>query len=124
MIMRQSVDIAIPKGDKFIALRCPKHDYQASLPGGKLERGEDLATAAIRECYEETGLVITEMRPFYSGAIGWNDFFCTSFLAKAIGTPRSSEEGEVGLATREELLDGPYRDFYIDMFKYYDELLH
>ncbi len=30
-----------------------------SLPGGRCEAGEDAATTAIRETYEETGLVVT-----------------------------------------------------------------
>ncbi len=30
-----------------------------SLPGGRCEPGEDAATAAVREAYEETGLVVT-----------------------------------------------------------------
>jgi 8-oxo-dGTP diphosphatase len=30
-----------------------------SLPGGRCEAGEDAAAAAVRETYEETGLVVT-----------------------------------------------------------------
>jgi 8-oxo-dGTP diphosphatase len=30
-----------------------------SLPGGRCEPGEDAAAAAVREAYEETGLVVT-----------------------------------------------------------------
>lgn len=30
-----------------------------SLPGGRCEAGEDAATAAVREAYEETGLIVT-----------------------------------------------------------------
>jgi 8-oxo-dGTP diphosphatase len=33
-----------------------------SLPGGRCEPGEDAATAAVRETYEETGLVVTAGR--------------------------------------------------------------
>lgn len=33
-----------------------------SLPGGRCEPGEDAAAAAVREAYEETGLVLTAGR--------------------------------------------------------------
>jgi ADP-ribose pyrophosphatase YjhB (NUDIX family) len=33
-----------------------------SLPGGRCEPGEDAAAAAVREAYEETGLVVTAGR--------------------------------------------------------------
>jgi 8-oxo-dGTP diphosphatase len=33
-----------------------------SLPGGRCEPGEDAAAAAVRETYEETGLVVTADR--------------------------------------------------------------
>jgi 8-oxo-dGTP diphosphatase len=33
-----------------------------SLPGGRCERGEDAAAAAVRETYEETGLRVTAGR--------------------------------------------------------------
>jgi 8-oxo-dGTP diphosphatase len=33
-----------------------------SLPGGRCEPGEDAASAAVRETYEETGLVVTAGR--------------------------------------------------------------
>lgn len=33
-----------------------------ALPGGHLERGESVAACAIRECFEETGIVIDAAR--------------------------------------------------------------
>ena len=39
----------------------PREGYW-SIPGGKLEPGEDLATACIREFYEETGLKVSVER--------------------------------------------------------------
>jgi 8-oxo-dGTP pyrophosphatase MutT (NUDIX family) len=36
----------------------PHHPGQVAFPGGRLEPGEDEVTAAIREAYEEVGLVV------------------------------------------------------------------
>ena len=37
------------------------------LPGGNAEEGEDLETVVIREVEEETGLVVSKVRPFGFG---------------------------------------------------------
>lgn len=43
----------------FLAVSRKENKQSWGLPGGKLEEGESACTAAIRETYEETGLIIT-----------------------------------------------------------------
>jgi ADP-ribose pyrophosphatase len=40
--------------------------------GGKMDRGEDIASCMIREIREESGLVVTEMG--FRGTINWTNF--------------------------------------------------
>lgn len=45
-----------PRGPQVLVVHRPAHD-DWSLPKGKLDPGEDAATAAVREVAEETGVV-------------------------------------------------------------------
>ncbi|OIO64185.1 hypothetical protein AUJ68_06900 [Candidatus Woesearchaeota archaeon CG1_02_57_44] len=53
-------------GDKALIIRrsmdSKRHPGQWDLPGGKLETGEDMQEALIREIEEETGLKATDIR--------------------------------------------------------------
>lgn len=52
------------------------------FPGGKAERGETLEQAAIREVYEETGVVVKELEWFAEYVVHDNIIFCKAvFLA-------------------------------------------
>ena len=44
------------------ALHLRHHPGQLSFPGGRIEAGESSAAAALREAYEETGIVPTTVR--------------------------------------------------------------
>ena len=59
-----------------------------NLPGGHLDKGETFAQAAIREAFEETGLVITlkSLIGFYSG------FYRSSFYIRVVFLGKFKEQ--------------------------------
>ena len=92
--------------------RYPLGDYVYEFPAGLVEEGEEMATAGIREMYEETGLTFTPVdagiysRPFFT-TIGMTDESCGTVFGYCSGEPTSvheeaSEEIQVILADREE----------------------
>jgi 8-oxo-dGTP diphosphatase len=60
-IMRLVANCVIRQGDRLLMLQKPKRGWW-SAPGGKVEVGESLAEAVVREVREETGLVISDHR--------------------------------------------------------------
>jgi 8-oxo-dGTP pyrophosphatase MutT (NUDIX family) len=54
----QAVCLLVRKGDLFLGVTRRNQPDTWGLPGGKVDAGEGLIGAVIRETYEETGLVI------------------------------------------------------------------
>jgi 8-oxo-dGTP pyrophosphatase MutT (NUDIX family) len=56
-VVAAGILIRAPSGKVLLLRRAKGEDHAGewSIPGGKLKEGEDCATAAIRETYEETG---------------------------------------------------------------------
>ena len=48
----------VRQGDKFLLIREQKHNQTWYLPAGRVDAGEDLFSAAIRETQEEAGIPI------------------------------------------------------------------
>lgn len=105
------------KKDKVLLIRQFRWaigQYVYEFPAGLVEAGEDYYEAAVREVYEETGLVLTPVkadpmftRPYYM-TDGMTDEACAIVYGYAEGDIRNqhledSEEIEVVLADRDEV---------------------
>lgn len=110
-----------PEGRVLVQNR-KKNDWDGyTFPGGKVEPGEALTQAVIREVYEETGLTISH--PKICGAKEWRDPDGTRQLVlfyqanEFTGTLHGSDEGSVRWMTMEELLSSSMADGMDDMLR-------
>jgi 8-oxo-dGTP diphosphatase len=59
-----TVDIIIRRGDGIVLIERKNPPAGWALPGGFVDYGESLETAAVREAREETGLELSNLRQF------------------------------------------------------------
>lgn len=93
------------------------------LPGGKVEIGETLKSALVREVFEETGYTIADPESVYTGFVpGEINFVCTTFIARIVAqaenAPRSVPfEGHVAWKTPAELVHkSPFSKYNMKLF--------
>ena len=100
---------------KILAVSRKNDATKFGLAGGKVDPGETFLEAAIRECYEETGLEAFCPIPIFSRMEpGDIDFYAVVFLVQWKGEIHKIDEKETGVvkwATWEELEEGPFGDY-------------
>lgn len=106
---RPAVDVIIEMGDGEIVLvrrKNPPHGW--AIPGGFVEYGESLETAAVREAREETSLDVTLIRQFQTYSDPARDprghTISTVYLATARGVPRGADDAAEACTFRRETL--------------------
>lgn len=141
--MKRTVLIYIEQNHKYLLIHKQKKDMNYNKymgVGGKIETGESPLEAAIREAFEETGLVI---QPIFKGNIYFHskDYKEHMILYKALefkGELKNSEEGKLTWVEKDKLRQLPMweGDYYFlekldqeepfQMHLYYDKdkLIH
>jgi len=116
-VMPQIALVFLTKGNKILAVSRGKDLLDFNIPGGHVEPGEDLATAAKRELYEETGIEALKVVPVYSAVCGGK--MVTTFRAVNYkGKIKSSPEGTAAWLNPEDLMNGRYSEYFIDLIGY------
>ncbi len=94
-----TVDIIIQiDGDpeKIVLIERKNEPYGWALPGGFVDYGETLESAAVREAREETSLEVTLIRQFHSYSDPLRDSrqhtITTVFIARSTGQPRAADD--------------------------------
>ena len=107
-----TVDIIIEFAEGGVVLikrKNPPHGW--ALPGGFVDYGESLETAAVREAKEETSLDVTLIEQFYTYSEPGRDprhhTVSTVFIATAQGSPRGADDAEAATIFFENQLPDP-----------------
>ena len=97
-----TVDVIIELGDRperpIVLVERLNPPYGWAIPGGFVDYGETVETAAIREAAEETGLQIRLIEQFHVYSDPSRDprqhTLSIVFLATAIGTPTAGDDAQ------------------------------
>ena len=107
-----TVDIIIELSDGSIVLierKNPPHGW--ALPGGFVDYGESVESAAKREAKEETSLDVTLTEQFYTYSDPQRDSrfhtVSTVFIASARGMPTGADDAKVATTVRQDNLPAP-----------------
>lgn len=104
MSVKVGVFVVVPWQNGYLGLQCSK-GRGIILPGGKPKPGETFREAAIRELFEETGIIVDDLELIFQGFE--NNCYGYTFLAKKIvgGRLTDSVEGELVVASPEQFVD-------------------
>ena len=104
------------KDGKFLCVVDHDNMIRVGFPGGRIEPGEAPLDAAVRELWEETGLIVDDAKLIDISSFRENEVFL--FLANDYeGTLKSSHEGRVAWCSPATLTSGFFGDYYLGVFK-------
>ncbi len=103
-----TVDTIIETGGGIVLIERVNPPYGWALPGGFVDYGESLETAAVREAKEETSLDVELLEQFHTYSDPDRDprhhTVTTVYIARAEGTPVAADDARnAGVFTRDTL---------------------
>jgi ADP-ribose pyrophosphatase YjhB (NUDIX family) len=113
--------IEIEGGIVLIERKNPPHGW--AIPGGFVDYGESLETAAAREAKEEISLDVKLVEQFHSYSDPKRDArghtISTVFIARAQGTPKGADDAKNAAIFREDSLPSPIAFDHAQILKDY-----
>lgn len=103
-----TVDIITEIKGKIVLIKRKNPPFGWALPGGFVDYGESFEDAAVREAFEETGLLLRGLEQFHTYSNPNRDArmhtASTVFIAQSDDIPRAGDDAaEAGLFTEDEL---------------------
>jgi 8-oxo-dGTP diphosphatase len=116
--------VEVDGGVVLIERKNPPHGW--AIPGGFVDYGESLETAAVREAKEEVSLDVKLVEQLHSYSDPKRDprghTISTVFIAKAKGTPKGADDAKSAAVFREANLPAPivfdHAQILKDYFRY------
>lgn len=110
----QKIALIYVKNDegKVLAVSRGKDTSNMNLPGGHVEEGEDLETAAARELEEETGVLVRKLYPVHAEVTDTGNYVTVFYAAEWRGKIRSSDEGIAAWVDKQMILGSEYGKFF------------
>lgn len=120
--IKQAACVLIENNLGEILLVTRRNSTKVGLPGGKVDEGEDVLTAAVREIYEETGIKLdpsTLMSVFVDVCKGEVDYETTCFIATYDGPLLEGQEDGIisKWGTFDDLIENsPFKEYNKKLF--------
>lgn len=105
--------------NKFLGVSRKYNKNLFGLPGGKVEDNQSFEQTAIKELFEETGLVAEKVIPIFA-LLRDDSYFTIVFATKVDGKISTSESGVVRPVSKEELCSGPFGSYNLKLFNSID----
>lgn len=104
---------ALNKEGKVLAVARRGTTDAWGLPGGKVDLGEDMIEALVREVYEETYIKLDadKLEPVFERVDPPYFVVTYSYKGEIKEDPRQGDAGSVGWVTWDELLSGPFGEY-------------
>jgi 8-oxo-dGTP diphosphatase len=118
-----TVDILIEIEGGIVLIERKNFPHGWAIPGGFVDYGESLETAAVREAKEETSLDVKLIEQLHSYSDPKRDSrfhtISTVFIAVAQGTPKAEDDAKTAAIFREENLPAPIAFDHAQILKDY-----
>jgi 8-oxo-dGTP pyrophosphatase MutT (NUDIX family) len=108
----KAVCALITRDGKILGVTRRGTKQQWGLPGGKVDPGESLKEALVREVFEETGVSLSPdgLEIVFTDDDGPYEV-STFRYSGGVSEPEQGDAGVVGWVTWDELLEGPFADY-------------